>query len=52
VAEYLKSHKGLKVGWWSTRKCSAAGLGTTPSPHPLASPVPPNFVQVVVFTPQ
>ncbi len=52
VAEYLKSHKGLKVGWWGTRKCSPVGLGTTPSPHPLGSPTPPNFVQVVVFTPQ
>lgn len=52
VLEFLKSHKGLKVGWWGTRKATAVGLGTTPSPVSPDGPQALNYVQVVVFTPQ
>jgi phospholipid/cholesterol/gamma-HCH transport system substrate-binding protein len=52
VLDFLKSHKGLKNSWFTSRKAVAVGLGTTPSPLTPAEPQPPTHVQVVVFTPQ
>lgn len=52
VLDFLKSHKGLKTSWFTSRKAAAVGLGTTPSPLAPAAPQPPAYVQVVVFTPQ
>ena len=52
VVEFLKSQKALKVGWFSTRKTTPLGLGPGPSPVVPATPLPPNSVQVLFFTPQ
>ena len=52
VVEFLKSQKALKVGWFSTRKATPLGLGPGPSPVVPATPLPPNSVQVLFFTPQ
>jgi phospholipid/cholesterol/gamma-HCH transport system substrate-binding protein len=52
VLEFLKSHKGLKTSWFSSRKATAVGLGTTPSPLSTAESSAPSYVQVVVFVPQ
>lgn len=52
VLDFLKSQKGLKTGWFTSRKATAVGLGTTPSPLVPDDPQPPSYVQVVVFARQ
>ncbi|OWK43946.1 ABC-type transport system, periplasmic component [Fimbriiglobus ruber] len=52
VTEYLKARGVYKIGWWSRRKVATVGLGFGPSPVVEKQPVPPSYVQVVLFTPQ
>jgi phospholipid/cholesterol/gamma-HCH transport system substrate-binding protein len=55
VCDYLKSqHAVQKMGWFSSRKVTPLGMGTSPPPLPDAeqkSP-PPARVEVIVFVPQ
>lgn len=48
---FLKSHKGMKTSWFSSRKATAVGLGNAPSPLG-EGPRSADYLQVVVFTPQ
>jgi hypothetical protein len=53
VAEYLKGQKAHKIGWFSRRTITPIGLGY--GPHPAVAPehpLPPAYVQVLLFTPQ
>jgi hypothetical protein len=50
--DFLKSQKGLKTSWFTSRKATAVGLGTTPSPLATAESRAPSYVQVAVFAPQ
>ncbi len=53
VAAYLKKqHSAHKLGWFSSRKVKALGMGHQPPPAPERDPLPPNRVEVVVFVPQ
>jgi len=52
VAEYLKASGAHKMGWWTRRKITPLGLGTGPSPVVEKDPLPPSYVQVLLFTPQ
>ena len=52
VADYLKGQKSFKTGLVSSRKFTPLGLGQGPSPVIEKSPLPPSYLQVLVFTPQ
>lgn len=53
VCDYLKSqHAVQKMGWFSSRKVTALGMGTAPPPVPEPDPLPPARVEVLVFVPQ
>jgi phospholipid/cholesterol/gamma-HCH transport system substrate-binding protein len=53
VVDYLKKkHAAHKLGWWSSRKVAALGMGTQSPPAPEREPLPPARVEVVVFVPQ
>jgi hypothetical protein len=52
VVEKLKEFKGLKAGWFSSRKATPIGLGFESPPITADEPVPPSHVLVVVFLPQ
>jgi phospholipid/cholesterol/gamma-HCH transport system substrate-binding protein len=53
VCDYLKSqHSIQKMGWFSSRKVDALGLGTNPPPIADKEPLPPARVEVNVFVPQ
>jgi phospholipid/cholesterol/gamma-HCH transport system substrate-binding protein len=53
VCKYLKDeHAVQKMGWFSSRKVTALGLGTNPPPLPEKDPLPAARVEVVVFVPQ
>jgi hypothetical protein len=53
VSTYLKDKHGAhKMGWWSTRKMTALGLGVSPPPLPEKEPLPPARTEVMVFVPQ
>lgn len=52
VSDYLKSKLGIqKLGWFSSRKVSALGMGVEAPPLPEHDPLPPERVEVQVFTP-
>jgi phospholipid/cholesterol/gamma-HCH transport system substrate-binding protein len=52
VAGYLRDRHGVtKLGWWSRRKLTAAGLGTATPPLPEPAVLPPARIEVVVFLP-
>lgn len=51
-AEFLRAAGANKTGWWSRRKMTPVGLGSGPPPVPEKDPLPPAYLQVVVFTPQ
>jgi phospholipid/cholesterol/gamma-HCH transport system substrate-binding protein len=52
VCDYLKSqHAARKMGWFSSRKVSALGMGAAPPPVPEAEPLPPARIEVLVFVP-
>lgn len=57
VVEFLKAHGVHRIGWGSRigvssgRKITAIGLGFGPSPVVEKDPVPPSYVQVLLFTP-
>lgn len=51
VIEFLKAHGAHKTGLVSRRKMTAVGLGFGPSPVVERDPIPPTYVQVVLFTP-
>lgn len=50
--EFLRTHKALRTGWFSSRKATAFGLGQGPHPVVQDDPLPPSYVQVVLFFPQ
>jgi len=53
VLTYLKDNHGAqKLGWFSSRKVTALGMGVSPPPVPEKEPLPPARVEVVVFVPQ
>ena len=53
VCDYLKTqHAVQKMGWFSSRKVTALGMGTDQSPAPGPAPGPPARVEVIVFVPQ
>jgi hypothetical protein len=52
VVDYLKAAGAHKMGWWTRRKMTPLGLGTGPSPVVEKDPLPPSYVQVLLFTPQ
>jgi phospholipid/cholesterol/gamma-HCH transport system substrate-binding protein len=53
VRDYLKGqHSIQKMGWFSSRKVEALGLGTNPSPVPEKEALPAARVEVLVFVPQ
>ncbi len=53
VCAYLKGHHAVqKMGWFSSRKVAALGLGTAPSPVQEKENLPPARVEVLVFVPQ
>jgi outer membrane protein OmpA-like peptidoglycan-associated protein len=60
VVDYLKgrhaTHKmgptSLRLGWISTRKVTALGMGTAKPPQPEKDPLPGSRTEVIVFVPQ
>ena len=53
VCEYLKGHHSIqKMGWFSSRKVVALGLGTNAPFVPEKEVLPPARVEVLVFVPQ
>jgi hypothetical protein len=58
VVEFLKAHGvhriglGSRLGVRSGRKMTPVGLGFGPSPVVEREPVPPSYVQILLFTPQ
>jgi phospholipid/cholesterol/gamma-HCH transport system substrate-binding protein len=52
VCDYLKTKQGVqKIGWFSSRKVTPLGLGVEPPPTPEAEPLPPDRVEIQIFTP-
>jgi phospholipid/cholesterol/gamma-HCH transport system substrate-binding protein len=52
VCDYLKARQGVqKIGWFSTRKVTPLGLGVEPSPMPESDPLPPDRLEIQIFTP-
>jgi phospholipid/cholesterol/gamma-HCH transport system substrate-binding protein len=49
---YLKTHNVHKLGVIARRTMTALGMGTNPPPVREATPTPPSYLQVLVFTPQ
>lgn len=53
VCDYLKEQHAIqKMGWFSSRKVLAVGLGTQPSPTVERETLPAARVEVIVFVPQ
>lgn len=53
VLAYLKSkHKAHKIGWVTSRKVTALGMGAQAPPMPEREALPAARVEVVVFVPQ
>ena len=52
VVEFLRGQKAFKTGLVSSRKVTPLGMGQGPSPVIEKGPMPPSYLQVVVFTPQ
>ena len=52
VTDFLKANKAFKVGWFSSRKATALGLGQSPSPVGVQKDPTTSLLQVIVFTPQ
>lgn len=53
VVAYLKDHHAVqKMGWFTRRKVTPIGLGTSPPPVPDKDPLPAPRVEVSVFVPQ
>jgi phospholipid/cholesterol/gamma-HCH transport system substrate-binding protein len=53
VCTYLKAHHTVqKMGWFTSRKVTALGLGTSLPPLPSQEDLPPDRVEVLVFVPQ
>jgi phospholipid/cholesterol/gamma-HCH transport system substrate-binding protein len=53
VVDYLKKHHAVqKMGWLSSRKVTALGMGAQPPPAPEPDTLPGARVEVLVFVPQ
>jgi len=52
VVEFMKGQGVHKIGWVSRRKFTPVGLGFGPTPVVEKDPLPPSYLQVLVFTPQ
>jgi phospholipid/cholesterol/gamma-HCH transport system substrate-binding protein len=53
VCNYLTSHHAIqKMGWFSSRKVAALGLGTSSPPVPEKENLPGDRIEVQVFVPQ
>lgn len=52
VIEYLRSSQRIhKLGWFSSRKVTALGMGTQPPPQPERETVPAARCEIIVFVP-
>ena len=52
VCDYLKKKQSIqRVGWFSTRKVTPLGLGVEPPPMPETESLPPDRVEIQIFTP-
>jgi phospholipid/cholesterol/gamma-HCH transport system substrate-binding protein len=52
VCDYLKTKQGVqKIGWFSTRKVTPLGLGVEPPPMPESESLPPDRLEIQIFTP-
>lgn len=52
IVEFLKAQGVHKIGWVTRRKMTAIGLGIGPTPVIEKDPVPPSYIQVLLFLPQ
>jgi outer membrane protein OmpA-like peptidoglycan-associated protein len=53
VCDYLKAqHAVQKMGWFSSRKVAALGLGSAAPPEAEKERLPPSRIEVLVFVPQ
>jgi phospholipid/cholesterol/gamma-HCH transport system substrate-binding protein len=52
VVEYLRKNGAHRMGWFSSRKVTSLGQGTTLPPQTERESLPPARVEVVVFVPQ
>jgi phospholipid/cholesterol/gamma-HCH transport system substrate-binding protein len=52
VVEYLRKNGAHRMGWFSSRKVTALGMGTLSPPEPERESLPAARVEVVVFVPQ
>ncbi len=53
VCTYLKEHHAVqKMGWFSSRKVTPLGYGTSPPPVPEKDPLPAARLEILVFVPQ
>ena len=52
VVEFLKDAKVHKIGLIARRTMTAIGLGFGPSPVVEPGPLPPSYLQVLLFTPR
>jgi hypothetical protein len=52
VADYLKTKQSIqKIGWFSSRKVTPLGLGVEAPPMPESDSLPPDRVEIQIFTP-
>ncbi len=52
VCDYLKAKQSIqKIGWFSTRRVTPLGLGVEPPPMPESDPLPPDRLEIQIFTP-
>ena len=49
---YLRKNGAHRMGWFSSRKVTSLGQGTTLPPETERESLPPARVEVVVFVPQ
>lgn len=52
VCDYLKTKQSIqKIGWFSSRKVTPLGLGVEPPPMPESESLPPDRLEIQIFTP-
>jgi phospholipid/cholesterol/gamma-HCH transport system substrate-binding protein len=52
VTDYLKTKQSIqKIGWFSSRKVTPLGLGVEAPPMPESDSLPPDRVEIQIFTP-
>jgi phospholipid/cholesterol/gamma-HCH transport system substrate-binding protein len=52
VCDYLKTKQAVqKIGWFSSRRVTPLGLGVEPPPMPESEALPPDRLEIQIFTP-